>query len=82
MTILFSMIFILSLAGGWLWGYLNKADIFGYAVSIVIGGFIGSSIIALLFSWLYFFQKETDQEKIQRLQEEINDIKGVKKLDR
>ena len=79
-TIVFTFIFCLSLAAGWGVAYMNGQDLIGYAVSIIIGGFIGSSIIALVFSWLYFFQKETDREKIQRLQQEINEIKGVKKL--
>jgi len=79
-TILFTTIFCLSLAAGWALAFYNGSDLLGYAMSIIIGGFAGSSIIALVFSWLYFFQKETDSEKIQRLREEINRIKGVKKL--
>lgn len=79
-TILFGLIFLLSLAAGWGWAYLHGMDVIGYAVSIIIGGFIGSSIVALVFSWLYFFQKETDREKVQRLRQEINELKGVKKL--
>lgn len=79
MTIVFTCIFCASLAAGAAWGYINQTDALGYAVNMVIGGFLGSSIIALLFSWLYFFQQETDREKIERLQQEINEIKGVKK---
>lgn len=81
MTILFSIIFCICMAGGWAWGYLNGYSYGGYAVSLMVAGFIGSSIIALLFSWLYFFQKETDKEKILRLQQEINEIKDVKRLE-
>lgn len=82
MTIVFTIIFCLSLAAGAGWGYLTQADTLGYVVSMVIGGFIGSSIIALLFSWLYFFQQETDQEKIERLQQEINELKGIKRIEK
>lgn len=81
MTIVFTIIFCLSLAAGAAWGYVTEASTLGYAVDMVIGGFLGSSIIALVFSWLYFFQKETDQEKIERLQQEINDLKGIKRLE-
>ena len=76
MTIVFTIIFCLSLAAGAALGYITQTDALGYAVNMVIGGFIGSSIIALLFSWLYFFQQETDQEKIERLKQEINELKG------
>ena len=79
-TILFSIIFSLCLTAGWAWGYVNGMGLMGYTVSILVGGFIGSSIIALVFSWLYFFQKETEKEKIQRLRQEINQIKGIKKI--
>ncbi len=79
-TFVFTIIFCLSIAAGWGFAYINGTDWIGYTVSIVIAGFIGSSIIALVFSWLYFFQKETDKEKIMRLKQEINELKGVKRL--
>ena len=81
MTIFFSIIFCLSLGCGWAWGYVNQADLLGYGVSIVIGGFIGSCIISIIFTYLYFFQKETDKEKIERLKTEINELKDVKRIE-
>ena len=82
MNIVFGIIFCLSLAGGWGYGYLHDQTITGYVISIAISGFIGSSVVALLFSWLYFFQKETDREKIERLQKEINDLRQVKRIEK
>lgn len=81
MNIIFGIIFVLSIAGGAAWGYINNLTIAGYIISLSVAGFIGSSVIALIFSYLYFYQQETDKEKIQRLQQEINEIKGVKKLE-
>ena len=81
MTILFSIIFCISLAGGWAFAHLNGYSAWGVAASIICGGFIGSSLIALIFTWLYLFQKETDQEKIQRLRQEINELKAVKRIE-
>jgi len=46
-----------------------------------VAGFLGSSIIALIFSYLYFFQKETDTDKIKRLVQEINQIKEIKRIE-
>ncbi len=79
MYIIFSIIFVLSLAGGAAWSYINNLAVFETLISMMISGFIGSSIIAVIFSYLYFYQKETDKEKIQRLQEEINEIQDIKK---
>lgn len=80
MTVIFSIIFCLCIAAGWGWGYVNDMDVMGYAICIGTAGFLGSSLIAVIFSWLYFFQKETDKEKIQRLQAQINEIQEVKKI--
>ncbi len=81
MVIIFGVIFILSLAAGWAFGYLNQMPLFDTFVCVGIAGFIGSSLIALIFSFLYFFQKETDSDKIQRLVQEINQLKEIKRIE-
>jgi len=81
MTIIFSIIFLLSIAGGAAWGYINNLTITGYLMSLAVSGFIGSGLIALIFSYLYFYQEETEKEKIHRLRQEINDIKEIKRIE-
>ncbi len=81
MYIIFGIIFIFSLAAGWTVGYINQMGLFESIVCILVAGFIGSSIIALIFSYLYFFQKENDGNKIKRLQQEINQIKEIKRIE-
>ncbi len=81
MYIIFSIIFVLSLAGGAAWSYINNLAVFETLISLTVAGFIGSSIIAMIFSYLYFYQKETDKDKIQRLQEEINELKDIKRIE-
>ena len=80
MYILFSLIFLLSITAGAAWAYINEMTAVGYLASIAVSGFVGSSIIALVFSYLYFYQKATGKEKIQRLQQEINDMKQTKRI--
>ncbi|RLB88742.1 MAG: hypothetical protein DRH26_12985 [Deltaproteobacteria bacterium] len=81
MVMIFGVIFILSLAAGWAFGYINQMPLFDTFVCVGIAGFISSSIIALIFSFLYFFQKETDSDKIQRLVQEINQLKEIKRIE-
>jgi Co/Zn/Cd efflux system component len=81
MAVIFGIIFILSLAAGWAFGHINQMSLFDTLICIGVAGFIGSSIIALIFSFVYFFQKETDQDKIKRLIEEINQIKEMKRIE-
>ena len=80
MYIIFGAIFIFSLAAGWGVGYIQQMSIFDTLICIMVAGFIGSSIISLIFSYLYFLQKETDGDKIKRLQQEINQIKEIKRI--
>ncbi len=82
MTIIFTIIFLLSIAGGAAWGYINDLTAIGYFMSLAVAGFAGSSSIALIFSYLYFYQTETDGEKMERLQLEIKDLKEIKKIQR
>lgn len=79
MTIIFSIIFFLSIAGGAAWGYINNLTIIGYIISLAVAGFIGSAVIALVFSYLYFYQNESDKKKVNRLQNEIKEIKKIEK---
>jgi len=85
MVIIFGVIFILSLVAGWAVGYINQMALFDTFVCVGVAGFLGSSIIALIFSYLYFFQKETDpdtdKDKIKRLVQEINQIKEIKRIE-
>ena len=81
MYIIFGVIFILSLIAGWAIGHINQMPLFETLICIMVAGFIGSSIIALIFSYLYFLQKETDVDKIQRLQKQINQLKEIKRIE-
>ena len=45
------------------------------AIPISIGGFFGSCLIAIVFTYLYFTGEETDKEKIKRLKDEIVRLK-------
>ncbi len=81
MHIAFSAIFILSLAAGGAFGYINQMSLAETLVCLVIAGFIGSSLIGMIFTYLYFLQKETDPEKIKRLQQEINQLKQIKRIE-
>lgn len=66
MTILFTTIFILSIAGGAAWGYFNQLSVIGYVISLALAGFIGSTIIAIIFIYLYFSQSEPAPEQGRR----------------
>mgnify|MGYP001011926247 CR=1 FL=1 len=81
MALIFGFIFILSLAAGWAFGSINQMSLFDTIICVVVAGFMGSSIVALIFSFLYFFQKETDKDKIMRLQQEINQIREIKRIE-
>ncbi|WP_022668791.1 hypothetical protein [Desulfospira joergensenii] len=75
MIYVFTFIFILSLAAGWTLARFMELSASGTLACLAGAGFAGSSIIALVFVFLYFFHKETDKEKIERLQEEIKAMK-------
>ena len=82
MIYIFSLIFILSLAGGWAIAHILDLSPAATLACLAGAGFAGSSIIALVFTFLYFFHQETDKEKIQRLQEEIEKLKKTRPLKR
>ncbi len=60
MITIFTIIFIGSLAGGAAWAYFKHLTVFGYIISLSVAGFIGSSIIALVFCYLYFYPTAPD----------------------
>ncbi|MCG8615494.1 MAG: hypothetical protein MI802_04710 [Desulfobacterales bacterium] len=79
MNIIFSIIFVLSIAGGGAWGYINNLTVFGIILSITVGGFIGSSIIAMIFTYL-FFTKKTEAPNGPVQPEHKEDSKPAKQL--
>ena len=82
MKYIFTAIFILSLGGGWAFARFLDLSTAATLACLAGAGFIGSSIIALLFAFFYFFYEETDKEKIERLQEEIAELKKDNALKR
>lgn len=74
-TIIYTLIFIGSLAAGGMVAWLYHFTLLHTLVSLTVAGFIGSSIIALLFTFFFFFRKETDREKVVRLEQEILQLK-------
>ncbi len=82
MKFIFTFIFILSLTAGGLFGYYNYYDWIGYTIALAVSGFIGSSIIAIVFSYLYLFQKdwvEHDPMPPERTINHQQEIKRIKK---
>jgi hypothetical protein len=82
MKFIFTFIFILSLTAGGFFGYYNHYDWIGYTITLAVSGFIGSSIIAIVFSYLYLFQKdwvEHDPMPPERTINHQQEIKRIKK---
>lgn len=81
MNFIFTLIFILALTAGGAFGYYNHYDWIGYTIALAVSGFIGSSIIAILFSYLYLFQRDSVEydpilpEKTGHDQQEIKKLK-------
>jgi len=80
MKILFSFIFILSLTAGGGFGYYSHYDWIGYTIALAVSGFIGSSIIAILFSYLYLFQKDSVGHEPMPPKRTINNQQEIKKI--
>lgn len=78
MTLIFTLIFLFSLCAGFAYGWLQDGFGIRMMASMFVGGFFGTGIIALLFTYFYFLHKETDTEKIKRLKDEIRTIKSEK----
>lgn len=66
MTGLFSTIFILSLVLGCLYGWINHYAGFQLLVPVIVGGFFGSCVIAIIFIYLYFTHTEMQQGKVKK----------------
>jgi uncharacterized membrane protein (DUF106 family) len=75
MTGLFSCIFIFSLILGFGYGWMNEFSGFQLLVCTSVSGFLGSCVVAILFTYLYFTHVETDKERIKRLKHEITQFK-------
>lgn len=78
MIILFSAIITFSIIIGSVWGWA----VYGFGVELIacvgVAGFLGTCIVAALFTYFYFFHQETDKEKIERLKLEIKQSKEKK----
>jgi hypothetical protein len=82
MNFIFAFIFILSLTAGGAFGYYNQYDWIGYIFAFAVSGFIGSSIIAILFSYLYFFQKDSVEQAPRPPEKNINLQQEIKKIEK
>ncbi|WP_020585890.1 hypothetical protein [Desulfobacter curvatus] len=82
MNFIFTLIFILSLTAGGAFGYYKHYDWIGYTIVFAVSGFIGSSIIAVLFSYLYLFQKDSVEQGPMLPEKTINHQQDVKKIKR
>jgi len=75
MTTLFSLIIVLSLILGFIYGWSQDADGIHMLISVIVSGFLGSCVAAIVFTYHYFTHEETGKEKIQRLKHEIKQFK-------
>ncbi|MCG8566349.1 MAG: hypothetical protein MI747_14825 [Desulfobacterales bacterium] len=82
MVYIYTCIFILTMAAGAGYAWLGEFTPVQWVVCLTISGFLGSSIVALIFTFFFFFRRENEQEKIQRLQDEIVQLKQQKQLKR
>ena len=82
MKFIFAFIFILSLTAGGAFGYYNHYNWVEYTIALAVSGFIGSSIIAILFSYLYLFQKDSVEHDPMPPDKTINHQQDIKKIQR
>jgi len=82
MKFIFAFIFILSLTAGGAFGYYSHYDWIGYTIAFAVSGFIGSSIIAIVFSYLYLFQKDWVEHDPMPPERTINHQQEIKKIKR
>lgn len=82
MKFIFTFIFILSLTAGGAFGYYSHYDWIGYTIAFAVSGFIGSSIIAIVFSYLYLFQKDWVKHDPMSPERTINHQQEIKKIKR
>ncbi|PIE62124.1 MAG: hypothetical protein CSA25_06810 [Desulfobacter postgatei] len=78
----FVFIFVLSLTAGGVFGYYNHYGWIGYTIAFSVSGFIGSSIIAVLFSYLYLFQKDTVEPESIPSEKTISYQHDIKKMEK
>ncbi|WP_320045113.1 hypothetical protein [uncultured Desulfobacter sp.] len=82
MNIIFAVIFILSLTAGGAFGYYNNYNWIGYTIALAVSGFIGSSIIAIIFSYLYLFQRDSVEQNPLPPDKTINLQQDIKKIEK
>ncbi|MCG8551820.1 MAG: hypothetical protein MI799_15565 [Desulfobacterales bacterium] len=82
MNFIFALIFILSLTAGGAFGYYNHYNWIGYTIALAVSGFIGSSIIAMLFSYLYLFQRDSVESTPLPPDRTINLQQEIKKIEK
>lgn len=75
MTTLFSLIIILSLILGFVYGWLQGAGGIHLFISVIVSGFLGSCVAVIVFTYNYFTDEEADKETHQRLKHDINKFK-------
>ncbi len=62
MTTLFSLIIIVSLILGFIYGWSQDAGGIHMLMSVIVGGFLGSCVAAIVFTYNYFTHGETDKK--------------------
>lgn len=77
MNRVYGIIFVLSIAGGAAWGYINNLTGIGILASLTAGGFIGSSISALLFTYLFLTRKTETPQGQEQPEEESEDARRL-----
>nr|WP_320191980.1 hypothetical protein [uncultured Desulfobacter sp.] len=82
MNLIFALIFILSLIAGGAFGYYNHYNWIGYTIALAVSGFIGSSIIAIIFSYLYLFQRDSVEQNPLPADKTINLQQEIKKIEK
>lgn len=71
MIVVYSLIFVSGLVMGFVYGWINHFSSLQMFVPVVVGGFFGSCIVAVLFTYLYFTHTQTNDEEIQTVKNEI-----------
>ena len=82
MITIYTLILTGSLAAGGIVAWIFHLTLPQTLISLTVAGFIGSSVVALLFTFLLFFRRETDREKVARLQQEILQLKRRNRVKR
>jgi ABC-type amino acid transport system permease subunit len=75
MIALSSFIVVSGLGLGFAYGWVSHVSSLEMVISIIVGGFFGTCLVAVLFTCHYFFAGETDQDKMDRPRQEIARLK-------